>query len=203
MRIRALFWVATVGCLAVACGGNLITSTGEHDGAAGAPAAGGAGGISGMGAGGGSGSAGGGSGSASDAGARNYCIPGLSADGCSGATFACPQEPTCSADAACPTLTVAEANLCVIDTIFTEAWETICGPYLVVTYWTVDHGSATFYDSASGAIVAILQGGNAGTSCQSGPPQFATPACSTLPYCGMLGCKSQLLCPDGGAPDGN
>ena len=58
MRIRALFWVATVGCLAVACGGNLITSTGEHDGAAGAPAAGGAGGISGMGAGGGSGSAG-------------------------------------------------------------------------------------------------------------------------------------------------
>jgi hypothetical protein len=190
VKIRALFWGATVGCLAVACSSNLTTSTGDHDGAAGASAAGGASGTGAV----------GGSGSASDASGRIYCIPGASADDCSGATFACPHEPTCAGDAACPTLTMA-GDLCSTVAFVETIWETICGPYLVVTDWTVDNGSATFYDRTTGAIVAILQGGNAGTSCLSGPPQFTVPACSTLPYCAQAGCRSQLLCPDGGAPD--
>jgi hypothetical protein len=56
----------------------------------------------------------------------------------------------------------------------------------------VDSGTAYFYDQATGALVAIVDGSNGYLACLAGPPCFAAPTCVLY---------QQMACPEDGGSE--
>ena len=53
-----------------------------------------------------------------------------------------------------------------------------CGPYHVRELQIVEVGAISYYDSSTGALVAIIGLGMNGGHCQAGPSDFVIPTCS-------------------------
>jgi hypothetical protein len=70
-----------------------------------------------------------------------------------------------------------------------------CGGYDVHRIQYVDTYSLSFYDSASGALIAFVGGNGPSETCAGGPAAFAEPVCSNPKI--TLG-----TCPDGGVDSG-
>jgi hypothetical protein len=66
----------------------------------------------------------------------------------------------------------------------------VCGSYNVRQSVNVDVGKQSFYDSATGVLVAVWNIGMGGSYCLGGPPSFSPPSCP------------DLVCPDLGADGG-
>lgn len=71
----------------------------------------------------------------------------------------------------------------------------ICGSYEVHRIQYVDTYSLSFYDPASGALLAVVGGNGPSESCEGGPGAFAVPICSNPKI--TFG-----TCPDAGADSG-
>ena len=133
-----------------------------------------------------------------------YKLPGMpGASACAGKTIRCAGPLDCTANGGCQTLSAALGHSCSGGGIVPDAWESICGSYVVVSRTSVDTGDADFYDRASGILVATVWEGNGNWGCQ-GPTELQIPACSNAPYCAVDSvCKSQVRCSaDAGTPDG-
>ena len=72
----------------------------------------------------------------------------------------------------------------------------ICGSYEVHRIQDVDTDTLSFYDPASGALIAIVSGNNGVDACQGGPADFPAPSCSNPTI--TLG-----TCPDAGTDSGH
>jgi hypothetical protein len=70
-----------------------------------------------------------------------------------------------------------------------------CGSYEVHRIQYVDTYSLSFYDPASGALIAVVGGNGPSESCEGGPGAFAVPICSNPNI--TFG-----TCPDAGADSG-
>jgi len=70
-----------------------------------------------------------------------------------------------------------------------------CGSYEVHRIQYVDTETVSFYDPASGALIAVVGGNGPSESCVGGPGAFAVPTCSnpTITF---------GICPDAGADSG-
>jgi hypothetical protein len=71
-----------------------------------------------------------------------------------------------------------------------------CGSYEVHRIQYVDTETVSFYDPASGALIAVVSGSNGLDACQGGPAEFAAPICSNPKI--TLG-----TCPDAGTDGGH
>jgi hypothetical protein len=70
-----------------------------------------------------------------------------------------------------------------------------CSGFDVLRSYSIDTGTTEYFDTGTGALVAVAIDGNAGAFCAGGPSDFVVPTCSALSYVD--------ICPpaDGGGAD--